>query len=478
MAKIQFSDVTPPDKRSIRNIPIPAGGKRKVPVVIKSEPKVVKAEPRVPIQTTTPSLSSLAGDFNQNKAKEDKAYEYYYPKSQGTPVSQDLGTNFNKRSGSGKKFIFGGLIFLVIGGFALFMMTVFASATITVDPKDQMLKVELPVVGTLEIDPSAVRYEVLKVSKSETLSVAPTGEEEVELKAKGRIMVYNNFSTEPQRLIVRTRFETAQGLIYRIPESIVVPGKKLVNGVSEPGQIEVEVFADEAGEKYNIKKVDFTIPGFKNDPDRYKNFYAKSVTEMSGGFVGKQKMVTTEAKNAALANTEAAAKDFLQNDLKAKLGDESVLLSDGIIFETKALPQTEEGGQVVLGSEVTAYAILLNKQDLVARIKNRYLNDYPDWLNIDSTIYDFSGIKVIKKPDRVEAGQKLELELLGEAKLVALVDTKLISERLVGKNKGEAAKLIREIPGIDSLTTTLRPTWKRSFPEDPSKITVELLLQE
>ena len=37
MPRIQFSDVTPPERRSIRDVPIPNSGKRKVPVVIKPE---------------------------------------------------------------------------------------------------------------------------------------------------------------------------------------------------------------------------------------------------------------------------------------------------------------------------------------------------------------------------------------------------------------------------------------------------------
>ena len=74
-----------------------------------------------------------------------------------------------------------------------------------------------------------------------------TGEEAVEVKASGKIMVYNNFSSEPQRLIIRTRFETKEGLIYRIPESIVVPGKTVKMGWETPGSKEIGVFADEPG---------------------------------------------------------------------------------------------------------------------------------------------------------------------------------------------------------------------------------------
>ena len=103
-------------------------------------------------------------------------------------------------------------------------------------------------------------------------------------------------------------------MIYRIPESINVPGKTVKDGVETPGTIEVEVFADEAGEKYNIGKVDFTVPGFKNDPARYKGFYARSVTAMTGGFVGKMKTVLPEEKRSTLAQLDADIKTELQKE--------------------------------------------------------------------------------------------------------------------------------------------------------------------
>ena len=46
MPRIQFNDVTPPGKRSIRNVPIPNNGKRKVPIIIRPEnPPTMEEEP-------------------------------------------------------------------------------------------------------------------------------------------------------------------------------------------------------------------------------------------------------------------------------------------------------------------------------------------------------------------------------------------------------------------------------------------------
>ena len=77
-----------------------------------------------------------------------------------------------------------------------------------------------------------------------------TSENEVTIKteASGKIVVYNNYSTAGQKLIKDTRFETPNGLIFRIKDAVTVPGKKTVGGETVPGSLEVTVYADKEGD--------------------------------------------------------------------------------------------------------------------------------------------------------------------------------------------------------------------------------------
>jgi len=58
--------------------------------------------------------------------------------------------------------------------------------------------------------------------------------------------------------------------MYRIDSSVIIPGYQKVNGKIIPGSIEATVYADQAGDGYNLKLADltgdFSIPGFKGDP--------------------------------------------------------------------------------------------------------------------------------------------------------------------------------------------------------------------
>lgn len=442
-------------------MPIPNSGKRKVPIVIKPE------------KTPLPPPEPTAFETKMSEVTEKKSsgpYEYYYPKEKVAPGPQ-VGVPRKSRK---KTFAFGAIVAILIGVFVVVMMTVFASATIVINPKSQAAQVDLKITGEAgKTTEETVRYEVIKLSETKTVTVPATGEEAVELKASGKIVVYNNFSSEPQRLIVRTRFETPDGLVFRIPESIVVPGKTVKGGVETPGSIEVEVFADEAGEKYNVEKTDFTIPGFKNDPSRFKNFYARSSTDMAGGFIGKRKTVQPADRQTALQSVDMELESSLAKNLQAKVPEGLVLLSGAIEYKSKELPQKEEASAVVLKKEMTAYAVMLNRQDLSDKITSEYIAKSAEWEGIEPTVKDYSTLKVIDLPADIETGSKLELQISGAIKVLADINTDIISQRLLGAPKGNVARLMDEFAGISSITATIRPIWKQSFPQNPSKIYVE-----
>lgn len=474
MAKIPFNDVTPPERRTIRNIPIPSSSRRKSPVVIKplKEPEQGQAsEPKNQYGTPFNSINvAKVPEPASTEKKDNGPYEYYYPKSKPA--------EFNGHNKSRKKqFLFAFLAVLAVGGFIIGMMTAFASASINIKPKSQAINVDTEITATNTLVDGAVKYEVLKLSTTKTATVAASGEEAAEVKASGKIVIYNNFSAEPQRLITRTRFESPEGLIFRISESVVVPGKTVKNGVETPGSIEVEVFADEAGEKYNIKKTDFTIPGFKNDATRYKNFYAKSSTNMTGGFIGKVKTVLPNDKKTALENISNEAKTELEKDLQTKVPGGLVLLPGAIVYESKETPQKEEGSSVILSEEVTAYALLLDNKSLTGDITKTYLAENADWSGINTAINDFSSLKLSEISGNPQAGEKLKFKVSGLATVSAEIDTEAVKEKLLGAPKKAAGSLIDEFAGISSVTATIRPVWKQSFPDNPVKIHVQVVTE-
>src|SRR3989344_5907949 len=298
MPKNFFQDVVPPDRRSIRNIPVMGASHRRKRVPLIEEEETLQTEPEI--------------------APLERQFEHT-PNPVVEPVQSEKRYPYPPLPSRGKRKSFKGLFIsvgvLVILGFVFGMMTLFTSAKVAIVPKSSSQTFNMALIayknpniaGTATSTPS-LKYEILDLVKEAEVEVPASGEEMAENKAQGTITIYNNFSSEPQRLITRTRFESPTGLIYRIQESVVVPGKT----AGGPGMIEALVVAEEAGDKYNTNKTDFTVPGFKDDAARYAGFYAKSKTAIEGGFIGRMKKVAPADKELALSQL----KDSLRLELE------------------------------------------------------------------------------------------------------------------------------------------------------------------
>jgi hypothetical protein len=187
-------------------------------------------------------------------------------------------------------------VFIALVVIIFLMSYVFNSATITVVPKNTDIsdfnKTILFTQNTT--DTNGVKFIVAtsSISKSKTLQLS--GTQKIEAKASGKIVVYNNFDTNPQKLIKSTRFESSNGKIYRINQSVEIPGKK----GDTPGSLAVVVYADTYGADYNSDPTDFTIPGFKGTT-RYKGFFARSDGPITGGASGNISIPSLSDINAA-----------------------------------------------------------------------------------------------------------------------------------------------------------------------------------
>ncbi len=463
MPRVQFSDVVPPEKRSIRNVPIPSAGRRAKTAT--PQPKVVREEIRevkkaAEVEAIPIPINTVSSIPKKAEAPYKRPEQPYYHEDR-LPTSK-----------SRKKMVYSVVALLAIVGFIGTMMTVFASANVLVTPKTEALTVATTITAipeALETGSANVPYEIIKITKQKSVDVEAKGEEMVERKASGKITIYNNFSTDPQRLITRTRFETSDGLIYRIAESITIPGKTS----SAPGQLEVEVFADEAGAKYNIGKTDFTVPGFKSDSARFSGFYAKSSTEMSGGLVGKVKKIDEATRQSALQTLESDLRSDAEKDFSTKIPEGLVSLQGNVVYEFRELPQKDSGDTTTLTKEVTAYAIMLNQASLSHKLASGYLASSTDWQDIEALINDFTSIRITDKPAKLEAGSTITLKLDGPAVAVAKVDKEAISNALSGIPRGSIGDTMNQFVGVKSIRATIRPMWKKSFPDSPAKIHVD-----
>lgn len=406
-----------------------------------------------------------------------------------TPTSNSSGPNIPVRDGRKKqsRSIWYALIasVLIIGG--IFSMGAFmAGADITVYPRHREPTINTLVTAYPEKRDGELAYEVMTLSASGESQVEAAGEEEVQEQATGLIEVIKTTSGS-ERLVANTRFESPSGLIYRIADPVVVPGAVTNDeGDSIPGTVQVEVTAEEPGEVYNLDEgVRFTIPGFSESglTELFENVYAESRTEIDGGYDGLQYSVQDEELSEARQKLQQDLRDALLERMDTERPADFVLFPNAVTFTYEAAPPVEypESEDLVTIKETATLQIPIFQQDELAS----YI--------ADATVpgYEANPVRIDNYPDigfaydsattsqnQIDTLPSLDFTLSGTPELVWTFPMDEFKEEVAGEAKDALRLIITEYPAIEGATGKIRPFWKQTYPNDPSLITVEEVIEE
>lgn len=373
------------------------------------------------------------------------------------------------RSGRSRLAMWGAAILALAALLFLGFSVLFAGATITVEPKNEVVSID----GNFTTSPNApitgLSYQLVTVERDGRETVKAGGTQYVEQRASGTIVISNTYSTATQRLIKNTRFEAPDGKIYRINESVDVPGQKKIDGKTVPGTVEVTVYADSPGESYNRGITDFTIPGFRGDP-RYSAFTARSKTPMSGGFVGERRVVSEEERAAAKARIHARLVAELEEAARAEIPDGFVLFPDAFVVSYSTVGEEDDGGDsVTLVERGLLQGILFGNRELAAFIARQSIASYNEEA---VALPDTSGLSFIipqKQSLAFPLEEPLAFALTGQTRIVWQIDTARLKGDLLGREKDALPAIMQAYP-VASFRVSTRPFWASALPEDPDRL--------
>ncbi|MEJ0053206.1 MAG: hypothetical protein WDN10_00560 [bacterium] len=357
------------------------------------------------------------------------------------------------------------LIALVIIALSVGALYLFSGAKVTIDPSSDTVAV----AGTYSATASggALPFEVISVQKIGTQSVPGEGTETVNQAAQGTATVFNTQKT-PQRLITNTRFETPAGLIFRIHAPIVVPAAKDAN---TPGSVTATLYADAAGESYNIGATTFTLPGLAGSP-AFTAVTAKSSGPMAGGFTGTRPKVAEATANTARGTLKTALQGDLVTALKAEIPAGYVLLPGATFTSYQDLPNAAgaNGTSVDVKEQGTATAVVFPSAPLASAIAAQVLPGY----NGEPVNIPDAG-KLVLTPSTgapAEGATTFDFTLSGNTTIVWTVDPARIASAVAGKTREAAQVVLSGFPEVKRALLVLRPFWTGAFPGDPKDIDV------
>ena len=364
---------------------------------------------------------------------------------------------------------------IAIGTLLFFLSSMFATTTLSITPKSETVNLSDSYNIVSDKNANGLHYEVMSITKDLSANPQTDGEEYVERKATAKAIIYNNSGTASQRLINNTRLETKDGLVYRIRESVVVPGIKTVNGVKTPGSVEVEIIADMPGDKYNMKlsdfKGDFTIPGFKGST-KYTTFYARLSADAVGGFIGNVKTVSDAKLTAARTDLKNNLNSDLIKEIYSKVPEQYILFKDDYYINCDDLPDVSLEGGYKITEECSINAITFNKDELSLFIAQNKIKDF-DNSKVDILWNDNDTVSLQGSTNKPWNENSLKATFTGPANIVWVVDTQKIVDSILGQDKSIIGSIIEENKNfVTEIKATIRPMWRNTFPQDRNKIKV------
>ncbi|HVU75812.1 MAG TPA: hypothetical protein VHD38_03185 [Candidatus Paceibacterota bacterium] len=461
MAKDYFQDILPP-----------SDGAKKRPVQAAAEMPADESEERsVPIRTFSDDHPHVDDDMpQQDEAPQRSIRNISMPmKSRTSRPMPDMRETPPVERGRSRwwLWIIAVLAVVVLG---VLVLVAFRATTVTVTPRSHTLTfddtstftaypVATAATGTLTYSVQTADFEDSEVVKS-------TGTVHAEDKASGEITIYNNYQTTPLHFVKTTRFESADGHIFRTPADVVIPGKS----GSTPGQVTVTVIADKAGEDYNVAAGKFTVPGLKSNATEYAQVYAQSTAAMSGGFVGDKPGVSDADQATALSTIKGRLQDKAQ--AAASSTDGTLVFPQLMTISYSDEPSTTEAGGSVRIHEKAHVEIPQLSSDAFANLVAADVAGSPVTLRPGSGF----GASLKNATSTTRGTDPIQFPLTGSATIVWNIDTTSLATALAGKEQSAFQAIVTQFPGIEEAHARIEPFWKGSFPTDPKKI--KIVVQE
>ncbi len=357
--------------------------------------------------------------------------------------------------------------------FGILISTVFAGATITVYPRTETITLPASLLAEPNAPVGVLPYQTVSVTRSASVSVPASGTKMVSRPASGVLTISNSFSSASQRLIANTRFEAEDGKIYRIRDSVTVPGATGTGPAQKPGTVSATVYADSPGPGYNKSAGEtFTIPGFKGSP-RYSKFSAKSDGAISGGFTGDEPAIADSDLAAAKTSLQQKLDSDVRAAATAEIPDGFIAIPGTLEVSFMGLTQTPASDKTTtISQSATATGVIVRQSNLASAIARSEVDQYQG----EAVLFgDASTMDISIEPNSKRQDGAITLALKGKAVLVWQFDKSALLQALVGKGRAELEDLIKPFqPAIDKADVSIRPFWQGKFPSDATKITIKV----
>lgn len=348
--------------------------------------------------------------------------------------------------------------------------------------------------GAMEGIPQRVRtmpLVPLRVTVSRALTFDHISNESLGTAATMRLTIVNK-ADEQYSLRAGTRVTNQAGMVFKLEEPAIIPSKGEVTVRAKAE--DVDLFGQVIGERGNVLPgLKWEIPGLS--PEERAKVYGENRTAATGGrtetrtvFLQKDldlAKLTLEgdlvAVSKQLIKEELAERNAQHADQKLTLLDYSQLTSvafSGFVLPTEFLGQTVTSVPLEGSVVYTMYAY--DAQAILNLLSKELLSHVREGKEIvrDTLSFDHLDVRVIAFDDDLK-WIKLTVELVGADRYIldplspmGALFGKRVREKVKGLPKGEALRIIKNMPEVEKAEMSLWPPWSGSVPRILSHIAI------
>ncbi|MCX6747531.1 MAG: hypothetical protein NTW98_01105 [Candidatus Nomurabacteria bacterium] len=358
--------------------------------------------------------------------------------------------------------------------------SIFAKAKVIVDPKIESSPLNHNFSAFKDTNSDGVLpFSLVSLSGEESRIISSSEEKNVEEKAKGKVVIFNKFSTAPQSLSKDTRLMGTNNKIYKTEIAVTVPGMvkaDIKKGIKEdlPGRVEVSIYADQSGEEYNSPAMDFKIMGFKGTK-KYDFFDVKSNTPITGGLKGEFSFVSADEKTKVEGELRVALEEKLIKKITEEIPEGYILFKNATVFKTddKKMDTVSKDKELPFVLRGTLYGFLFEEKSLTKKIAETIVLDYDDSEIYIPNLLDLSFITTLPVGITSYLNIKdIDFNLSGTPKVIWKVDEVKLKNALLAKPKSEFNHILTQFTNIGKANLILRPIWRRNVPDKSKDIKI------
>jgi hypothetical protein len=390
-----------------------------------------------------------------------------------------------------------GLLGASVAIFLLIAYVALPGATISIEPASSVVRKSINVVlSTSAKGENELQSYPLETDVKTSITYKASGSKSEGFRSSGKLTIVNK-TAAARPLVAQTRFQTTDGLVFRLQSDATVPA----GSANNPAKLEVAVMADDKdasgvtiGARGNIGPSSFFLPGLSESTRT--QVYAESYAAMTGGDNNVTPLILEEDLIAAREQLEKELKDKALASLRKEaiaMGQDSKI-NLKLLEATELLEFTEPSIDIpyeMVGQELPSFEISGNirasglaydAETLLALLKTVIKSVETPGKRLIRIDEDSISIEIVNIPGQSEGPIKFTANIQGVEEYEIASDleggrlfTKKIKEHIGGKTVEEAQSYLQNLPEVNRVEIKMWPRWSPAIPSLPENIKIKSL---